>query len=160
MNIQDELKREYDEYLQERWDTALVEAFFSNLAYVKIGVLCAKFIDDNKIAPEKLWGLKRTPKGSKHNSVSVRRFIAAYLPVLNTHLWDGKRSKEVIARMLNKSDLDTRDQFDMSDVNKVIEESKERRDDTQKYRAAYHGIMIGVDRRNISQQGIRVRRKK
>lgn len=104
----------YLEGLQLAWDKHLVHGWF-NYSKCSMRMCAAEFFRDNfqaltnEKAKEYFHKLKRTPQFKHHWHSCVSRFIAAYLPRLNTVLWAGKLSEDAVVARLNASGLTTND---------------------------------------------------
>ena len=99
------------EQLQLAWDTHLVTAWYE---YPKasmrkvVGVFFSRnfqnVTEEKKL--EMFDKLKRIPCVSNHWKSCASRFIAGYLPRLNTVLWNDKLSRDEIIKRLNASGID------------------------------------------------------
>ena len=120
IDVAKEMQEAYDSYLQDEWDRWLVEAWMKyNSVYMpkSVNIFCYK----HGISSEKFFSLKRTPKIGHHLKCAVTRYVAAYLPLLNTMLWDGKKSVDEIVKIMKVIDT----QMNPSDSKKVIQEHYE-----------------------------------
>lgn len=128
--LNDMFAEAHDEVLQELWDRKLIQLWRApRHMYVNLNVII--FVKDNNITYEKFYTLKRTPRYGKQQKTTVARFIAAYLPKLSDKLWDGKMTEDELVAWLGKSKLDT--MMQMSDVDKAIKETKDKRHIKLKY---------------------------
>lgn len=109
MGLLDEIMQEAkDDVLQEEWDKTLLSAF-KGTTYITTGFVVGKFMKDNKISIDKFHTLKRVPHYSRHYKTRIPRFIAAYLPDLNSKLYDSNMSDDELVAWMNKVNLDTGD---------------------------------------------------
>jgi hypothetical protein len=83
--------------MQKQWDLNLIKTWRGK-PFLQMAVCAREFEKKHKDAkPE---NLKRFPRYEKtHFSLTVSRFIAAFLPKTNNALWDGKTDEEVIVVM-------------------------------------------------------------
>jgi hypothetical protein len=104
MSDLDFLKELESEYLQEKWDRFLIECwktkpniYVANL----VKIFCAK----EKVSLIKVLPLKRVPKHKKQEFNTVTRYIAAYMPLLNTHLWNNNKTEDELVSICSKITL-------------------------------------------------------
>lgn len=103
MNFLDEFKEARRDFLQESWDKYLVDGWrnYPNSSMAKtMGSFKVKY----KITDEEALSLKRMPKTKFQFTTSVSRFIAAYLPQLNTHLWNNNKSFDELVKICGLHD--------------------------------------------------------
>lgn len=111
----------YTDYLQNEWDNWLIDGWqkYNSINMQKSkNYFCYKYnINDDRFVK-----LKRIPKFTRHYRCCLTRYIAAYLPKINTMLWNGTASKETILKVMKKIDTSPIP----SDASKVSKENYER----------------------------------
>ena len=103
MNFLDEFKEARRDFLQESWDKYLVEGW-RNYPNANMAKTMGSFKVKYKITDEEALTLKRMPKTKFQFTTSVSRFIAAYLPKLNTHLWNDNKSFDELVEICGLHD--------------------------------------------------------
>lgn len=94
IDIAEEMKAAHKQYLQDEWDRWLITGWKNGNV---IMWNCVKgFIAKYNITFDQLNELERTPKYKRHSVCMLTRYIAAYLPTLNTMLWNGTASDELM----------------------------------------------------------------
>lgn len=119
-DIAKEIEKAHNDYLQDQWDRWLIEGWtkYKSVGMPKtINIFCFK----HGITDEKFFSLKRTPKKGMHLKCSLTRYIAAYLPLLNTMLWNGVKTENEMAKIIKAIDTDPWP----SDSSKVTKEDYE-----------------------------------
>ena len=98
MDIFEEAKREALTYLlQKQWDLYLIKAWRER-PFLLMAACAGEFEQKHKDAT--MENMRRFPIYEKtHFTLTVSRFIAAFLPKTNNALWDGKTDEEVIVVM-------------------------------------------------------------
>jgi hypothetical protein len=104
MTLLDELLEAKTEFLQEEWDKYLIYTW-KNKPYWSIVYTKFKFLEANKVREDDFYKLKRVPKFTRHHRCRVTRYIAAYLPTLSTHLWNGNKTDEELLKICSKCNL-------------------------------------------------------
>ena len=99
------------EHMQLAWDTHLVTAWYEypkasmrKVARVFFQQNCKGMTEEK--AYEVFGKLKRAPWAYPHWKSCASRFIAGYLPRLNTVLWNDTLSRDEIIKRLNASGID------------------------------------------------------
>lgn len=128
MNLLDEIQEARQEFLQEAWDRTLVKEW-KERPNMRMGMLCYQFESKYKLKEKEIFSLKRVPKFKFQARNAVTRFIAAYLPTLNTCLWNGNKTFDELVLICSKSNMLLRH----ADKDKVSEESNERAITRRKY---------------------------
>ena len=83
--------------LQKQWDLHLIKAWRTR-PFLSMAVCAGEFEQKHKDATTA--NMRRFPIYEKtHFTLTVSRFIAAFLPKTNNALWDGKTDEEVIVVM-------------------------------------------------------------
>ena len=97
-SIFEEAKREALTYLmQKQWDLYLIKAWRER-PFLLMAVCAGEFEQKHKDATTA--NMRRFPIYEKnHFTLTVSRFVAAFLPKTNNALWDGKTDEEVIVVM-------------------------------------------------------------
>ena len=103
MNLLEEIQDARNEFLQEAWDRHLIESWMK-FGDANIGKSIGSFKKKYNLNDDQVFSLKRTPKTKIQFTTSATRFIAAYLPVLNTHLWNGEKDIDRLAKICAKYD--------------------------------------------------------
>ena len=126
--------------MQKQWDLNLIKTWRGK-PFLQMAVCAREFEKKHKDAkPE---NLKRFPRYEKnHFTLTVSRFVAAFLPKTNNALWDGKTDEEVIA-IMGKEHLLTQ----CADRRKVDAESYDRTK-TRKSLAAADASRLAVEEHN------------
>lgn len=93
MNIFDEIEQACLEVLQEKWDRNLIFCW-KKYPYQKMDAIVKHFMAEFKVDTKTLDKLKRIPFTRIQDTTRISRFIPAYLPVLNTHLWNGNKTDD------------------------------------------------------------------
>lgn len=120
MDIAEELKQAHIEYLQDEWDKWLVRGWRIN--NVMTGYSMKAFMKKFNVDYDTLYSLKRTPRTRTQQHTRLSRYVAAYLPLLNTMLWgDVLTDEQIVAAIKN---IDT--MMNPSDNHKCRKESQER----------------------------------
>lgn len=128
MNLLDEIQEARQEFLQEAWDKAIVEAW-KERPNINMGKLCYSFSLKYKLKEDEIFSIKRTPRFRSQFRNSITRYVAAYLPTLNTCLWNGNKTFDELVLICSKSVMSERP----ADTDKVIEESNDRAKTRRKY---------------------------
>lgn len=131
MNILDELQEAKNEFIQEEWDKTLINLWKTRPNDV-MGYVIAKFIEDYKITPNDFFKLNRIPKSTRQQRTRITRFIAAYLPVLSTHLWNNNKTQDELLKIC----INIRTMWNPSDSFKAAAEFQEKRKQENEYRKA------------------------
>jgi hypothetical protein len=121
MSLLDDLLDAKTEFLQDEWDKWILNNW-KNRPNMKMGQASGWFCDNHKLALEDFNKLKRTPNHIAHINCSVSRYIAAYLPTLNTHLWNGNKTPEELLSICQHQKLLSKP----ADGHKIKEEAKAR----------------------------------
>lgn len=121
MNFLDELLGAKTEFLQDEWDKWLLDNWKARPS-MRMKQACRWFCDNHKLTFEELNKLKRTPRHISHSSCSLSRYIAAYLPTLNTHLWNGNKTPEELLVICQHQNL----LMKPADAHKVKDEARAR----------------------------------
>lgn len=120
MDIIEQLKAAHKEYLQDAWDAHLVEWWY-NFSKKSIRTCVNVFMANNNIKSfDDVRGMLRTPKEKHQWHTCVSRFIAGYLPKLNTALWGDKLDREELLKRLRATKMDT--------INRALDYDKYRRE--------------------------------
>lgn len=137
----EEAKREALLYLlQKQWDLYLIKAWRAR-PFLSMAVCAGEFEQKHKDATTA--NMRRFPIYEKtHFTLTVSRFIAAFLPKTNNALWDGKTDEEVIS-IMGKEHLLTQ----CADRRKVVAESYARTK-TRKSLAAADASRRAVEEHN------------
>ena len=98
MNLLEEIQEARDEFLQEAWDRHLIESWMK-YGNANIGKSIGSFKKKYNLNNAQVLSLKRTPKTKIQFTTSATRYIAAYLPVLSTHLWNGEKDLDRLAKI-------------------------------------------------------------
>lgn len=134
--------------VQEDWDLTLI-SLFRAVKFPRMQEVIDNFRYRNKLSFEEFSRLKRIPKHPMHFRCGLRRFIAAYLPDLNTKLLDTDMTDEQLLAWMNRVNLDI--QQLPADLHKVQSEARARRranllmqvDRTQKEQAKLNNLAHG-----------------
>lgn len=120
MDIIEELRKANTEYLQDAWDKWLVNGWRTSNAITRYAV--EAFVKKHGMKYEDFYNLRRVPLHGFQQKTRLSRFIAAYIPRLNTLLWaDGLTDDQIISAMKK---FDT--QNNPADQEKVKRETAER----------------------------------
>ena len=119
MDIVKELIAAERELLQRDWDKWLLR-WWKDKPNAYMTTCQEMFIKQAKINIEKFDTLKRVPRYIQHRKTRVLRFVAAYLPTLNTALLGGKIPEEELAGKLYATKMDT--------LVKEVDERKRKKD--------------------------------
>lgn len=140
-SIFEEAKREALTYLmQKQWDLHLIKAWRER-PFLLMAVCAGEFEQKHKDATTA--NMRRFPIYEKnHFTLTVSRFVAAFLPKTNNALWDGKTDEEVIS-IMGKEHLLTQ----CADRRKVDAESYDRTK-TRKSLAAADASRLAVEEHN------------
>ena len=120
MDIIEELRKANTEYLQDAWDKWLVNGWRESNAITRFAV--EGFVKHYKMTYEDFYKLRRVPAYGKQQNTRLSRFVAAYLPRLNTLLWSDNLTDEQILKGMKKFDT----QLKPADERKVKKEAAER----------------------------------
>lgn len=118
------------EDVQDAWDKYLLAHHLSNIS---TKMMCQQFIAMHKMTWQEFDELLRVPKYGKQAKTRPSRFLAAYLPLISTMLWDGVKHERILA-YLKQHAVDT--QMDMEDNRKVMKETNERSQTEGKFKQA------------------------
>jgi len=119
MDIVEELRKAHTEYLQEAWDRWLVTGWKMHGVYTKYSAI--NFMKQYNLTLEDFCKLKRTPKYPMQKRTMLTRFVAAYLPVLSSMLWNDDPEEKIMSVMKGIDTLK-----EAADIRKIRAESKER----------------------------------
>jgi len=108
------------ENIQDAWDKYLLAHHLSNIS---TKMMCQQFIAMHKMTWEQFDELLRVPKYNRQTKTKPSRFLAAYLPLISTMLWDGVKHERILA-YLKQHTVDT--QMNPEDTRKSTKESYER----------------------------------
>lgn len=131
MNLLDEILDARKEFIQEEWDKTLIRLWKTRSNYT-MAYAMAKFISEYNLNPEEFFKLHRIPRAQFQQRVRITRFVAAYLPVLSTHLWNNNKTDEELLKICIK--LQT--MFLPSDNTKSVAEKYELRQSQKKFEAS------------------------
>lgn len=129
MNILDEVQDAKKEFLQEEWDKLLLD-LWRNHPNMVMGRAITSFMKQYHLGSKEFFALRRVPRSVYQQRTRITRYIAAYLPLLNTHLWNNvKTTQELLKICLSLSTM-----WNPADIAKVDKESKEKSDSRKQYR--------------------------
>lgn len=100
MNLLEELLGAKDEFLQDEWDRGLIH-LWRTYPSLKMYRVATHFMAKYRLNADQMFSLKRTPKPWEQK-ITVSRFIAAYLPRLNAHLWNNNKTEEELFSICKK----------------------------------------------------------
>ena len=121
MDILEEMRKANTEYLQDAWDKWLINGWRNSNAITRFSV--EAFTKHYKMSYTDFYNLRRVPLNNLQQKTRLSRFIAAFLPKLNTLLWSDRLTDEQILKAMKKYDT----QIVASDYQKVHKEGRERR---------------------------------
>lgn len=117
-----EAKRDAErEFAKKQWHQVLIHAW-KKFPDCKMEWAFGRLTGRDDVTPDAVDNLANRPKEHHEYRMTVRRFVASYLPATNAALWDGKSEDRVLA-ILNKEVR----QVVATDDKKVKHESKMRR---------------------------------
>lgn len=121
MDILEEMRKANTEYLQDAWDKWMINGWRNGNAITRFSV--EAFTKHYKMSYTDFYNLRRVPLNTMQQKTRLSRFIAAFLPKLNTLLWSDNLTDEQILRAMKRYDT----QKNPSDARKVNQEGRERR---------------------------------
>lgn len=131
MNILDELLEAKGEFLQDLWDQHIIDCWKTK-SHWNMGRVIRVFMLENKIKEKDFYQLKRIPRFDRHYKCTITRYISAYLPLLNTHLWNNNKTEDELIKICSRMNIMNYP----SDQNKVQKESHDLSRSKNQYRRA------------------------
>lgn len=128
MSFLDEIQDAKKEFLQEEWDKLIIDSWKNNPNSILLFMI-NDFMRKYNLGAQEFFKLKRVPRYTYQQRVRITRFIAAYLPLLSTHLWNGNKNTEELLKICTK--LST--MWDPSDAQKGRKEYNELKAAEKKY---------------------------